>query len=382
MSTDLDTPSLFKVHFFSWRILGMLPPDNFFRPLYLLYSLVLNVVVTIGYPLHLILGLFTSTTMYEVIQNMSITLTCAVCAMKTFAIWWRFDKVSVMFDIIRRQDERLANPEQIDYLKSQVYPKVRRIIFLFSILCSFIGASGEMSVIVAGLLGDWHLMYKAYFPFEVFARTRNYIAAHMYQFIGISYLILQNVVNDTFGASHLALLGGQVRMLSMRMAQIGHDVKRNKADNNRELLECIQGHKDLMEYRRQLEEIISIYMFFQILAAGVNMCVALVFIILFVDDIFTLAYYISYFTSMIFEILPSCYYGTLLEEEFQNLTYALFSCNWPDQNPEFKKNLRIVSEQASRRMYVTAWLFRINNNAFLIACKNSYTLFALVMNLK
>uniref|UniRef100_A0A1I8PMT6 Odorant receptor n=1 Tax=Stomoxys calcitrans TaxID=35570 RepID=A0A1I8PMT6_STOCA len=382
MSSELNTKTLFSAHFLCWRILGMLPPKNSYRPLYLLYSLVINLGVTVGYPLHLIWGLFTSTTMYEVIQNMAITLTCTVCAMKTLAIWWRFNKVFVMFEIIRRQDERLTLPHDIRYMRREVYPHVRRIILLFSILCSFIGASGELSVLVAGLLGDWKLMYQAYFPFDVYAKTRNYIVAHIYQFVGISYMILQNVVNDTFGAAHLALLGGHVRMLCMRVSNIGHDVTKTKKENNRELLECIQDHKDLMEYRRQLEEVVSVYMFFQILVAGANMCVSLVFIILFVDDIFTLAYYMSYFVSMVFEILPSCYYGTLLEDEFQNLAYALFSCNWPDQSTEFRKNLRIVAEQASRRMFVTAWLFRINNNAFIIACKNSYTLFALVMNLK
>lgn len=123
-------------------------------------------------------------------------------------------------------------------------------------------------------------------------------------------------------------------------------------------------------------------MFFQILVAGAIMCVVLVFIILFVKDPFTFAYYLSYFISMILEILPSCYYGTILEDEFQNLSYALFSCNWPDQDLGFKKNLRIIAEQSLQKIYVTAWFFRINNNAFIIACKNSYALFALVMNLK
>ncbi|XP_073836819.1 odorant receptor 59a-like [Musca autumnalis] len=381
MSDELNTSALFKPHFIAWRILGMLPPQKY-RPLYWTYSVLLNIFVTIGYPLHLIFGLFTSSTMYEIIQNVAINFTCTVCAMKTIAIWWRFNKVDVMFKIIRRQDERFTTPEEISHLRKVVYPPVRRIIVLFSILCTFIGISGESSVLVTGLLGNWNLMYKAYFPFDVFASTRNYIFAHLYQFIGISYLILQNVVNDTFGASHLCLLRSQVQMLNMRVTKIGHDAKKTKAENNQELLECIKVHKDLLEYRRQLEEIISIYMFFQILVAAVNMCVVLVFIILFVKDIFTLAYYVSYLTSMILEVLPSCYYGTLLEDEFQDLAYALFSCNWPDQSLEFKQNLRIVAEQAKRRIYVTAWLFRINNNAFIIACKNAYTLFALVMNFK
>ncbi|XP_061389786.1 odorant receptor 59a-like [Musca vetustissima] len=381
MIDKADTKALFRLHFIAWRILGMSPPEKY-RQLYWLYSLVLNTLVTVAYPLHLMIGLLTSSTLYEIIQNVAINFTAGVCAMKTIAIWWRFKQVDVMFEIIQRQDQRFTSHEEIAYLRKEVYPPVRRIILLFTILCTFIGISGESAVVVTGLLGNWNLMYKAYFPFDVFASTKNYIIAHLYQFIGISYLILQNVVNDTFGASHLCLLRSLVRMLNIRVTKIGHDSEKSLAENNLELVECIKVHKDLLEYRRQLEEIISVYMFFQILIAALNMCVVLVFIILFVRDIFTLAYYVSYLTSMIFEILPSCYYGTLLEDEFEDLAYALFSCNWSDQNKEFKKNLRIVAEQAKRRIYVTAWLFRINNNAFIIACKNAYTLFALVMNMK
>lgn len=246
MTEEPNTKALFKTHFIAWRILGMSPPDNY-RPLYWIYSILLNIFVTLGYPLHLIFGLFTSTTMYEIIQNVAINFTCSVCAMKTIAIWWRFNKVDVMFEIIQRQDQRFTSREEITYLRKEVYPPVRRIILLFSILCTFIGISGESAVLVTGLLGTWNLMYKAYFPFDVFASTKNYIAAHLYQFIGISYLILQNVVNDTFGASHLCLLRSQVRMLNIRVTKIGHDPKKSREENNQELLECIKVHKDLLE---------------------------------------------------------------------------------------------------------------------------------------
>ena len=85
---------------------------------------------------------------------------------------------------------------------------------------------------------------------------------------------------------------------------------------------------------------------------------------------------------MAVEILPACYYGSIMEFEFQHLTYALFSTNWMDQDLTFKNNLRIFAEQANKPLYVMAWLVRINMNSFLVACKNAYSLFAVVMNVK
>uniref|UniRef100_A0A1I8P7S5 Odorant receptor n=1 Tax=Stomoxys calcitrans TaxID=35570 RepID=A0A1I8P7S5_STOCA len=377
----LETKSLFKTQFLCWRLLGMLPPKRF-RPLYWLYSLIVNIMVTVGYPLHLILGLFTSTSMYEIIQGLAITLTCTVCAMKTFAIWWRFNDIYTMFDIIKRQDERIRLAEELDYMKQKVYPPIRRLTRLFYTICISVAMFGEISLLLNGVRGSWYLMYKAYFPFDVFATQRNYAIAHIYQLIGLWYIVLQNLVNDTFGGAHISLLGGQVHLLGMRVAKIGYDPKKSLARNNQDLVECIRDHLDLLEYRRKVEEVISLYMFFQILFATINMCMVLVFMLLFVKDPFTLAYYFFHCVGLIAEILPSCYFGTILEDEFQKLAYALFSCNWADQSLEFKRNLRIFAEQASRRIFVTAWLFRINNGTFLIACKNTYSIFALIMNMK
>lgn len=112
------------------------------------------------------------------------------------------------------------------------------------------------------------------------------------------------------------------------------------------------------------------------------MCVVIVFMILFARDPFTLMYYALYFACMPAEILPACYYGTIMEFEFQNLTYSLFSSNWMDQDITFKKNLRIFGEQANKPLYVMAWLVRINMTSFLYAFKNAYSLFAVIMNMK
>lgn len=123
-------------------------------------------------------------------------------------------------------------------------------------------------------------------------------------------------------------------------------------------------------------------MFIQILFASINMCAPIVFLILFADDPFTIIYYFSYFLSMMAEIFPVCYYGSIIELEFEDLTYALFTSNWLEQDERFQKNLKIFAEYTKKPLYIMAWLFRINLNLFITACKNSYSLFALIMNMK
>ncbi|XP_061395526.1 odorant receptor 59a-like [Musca vetustissima] len=242
----LKTKSLFTTHFICWRILGLMPPQKY-RPLYWMYSLIVNFMVTIGYPLHLLLGLFTSTTLYEVIQNLAITLTCAVCSMKTFAIWRKFKDIDRMFDIVKRQDEHTRPGQQTEYMLKKVYPPIKNLIYFFYIICTMVGLSAEVSLLVNGLRGNWLLMYHAYFPFDPFATSTNYAIAHIYQFVGLTYTILQNLVNDTFAGAHLSLLGGQVHLLGIRVSNIGYDSEKTVIANNKELLECIHDHLDLLE---------------------------------------------------------------------------------------------------------------------------------------
>ncbi|XP_065361504.1 odorant receptor 33a-like [Calliphora vicina] len=181
---------------------------------------------------------------------------------------------------------------------------------------------------------------------------------------------------------HLALLSGQLRTLCMRVAKLGRDKKKAKTQNNEELLECVQDHMDLLQYRQKLEEVISFYMFFQILFTSINMCCVIVFLILFANDPFSWIYYSVYFVAMTVEIMPVCYYGTTIETEFQNVTYAIFSSNWLEQDETFQQHIRIFAEATKKPLCIMAWLFRINLKTFLFACKNAYSMFALIMNIK
>ncbi|XP_065359764.1 odorant receptor 33b-like [Calliphora vicina] len=381
-TTNMQVETIFRAHFVCWRIMGFLPTENY-GGLYAVYSILVNVIITIGYPLHLMIGLFMSTTLFEIIKNVAVMLTVLVCSIKTVVTWLKFQNIEIMFDIIRRQNKRiaLAKDESL-YIKYESLKRLGQILKLFTILYAAAGVSSELSVLFNGVMGTWSLMYPAYFPFDPYASSTLYILAHIYQFAGVSFLILQDIASDSFAAMNLALLSGQLRTLSMRVAKLGTDKKKGRSENNEELLECIQDHKDLLQYRHKLEEIISFYMFFQILFTSINMCSTIAFLILFANDPFTWIYYSVYFLSMAGEIMPVCYYGTIIEIEFQNVTYAIFSSNWLEQDAIFKKHIRIFAEATKKPLCIMAWLFHINLSTFVFACKNAYSMFALIMNMK
>ena len=143
-------------------------------------------------------------------------------------------------EIYRYQDE-------MKYYRKSVFPSVLHALRMFQILYSIAGLTSEVAVLTNGFLGNWDLMYPAYFPFDPFRSQWLYAVAHVYQFFGVSFQILQNIVNDSFAGMHLALLSGQVHILSMRVAKLGHEANKSKEEISKELLNCIQDHKDLLE---------------------------------------------------------------------------------------------------------------------------------------
>lgn len=247
MFTTLQSEIIFRKHFICWQILGFLPTQNHHK-IYMVYSILLNLIITIIYPIHLIIGLFQSKAMYDMIKNLAVVSTVIVCSIKTFVIWLKFKNIENMFDIIKRQDKRIIlNKEECYYYERITFTNIRLILKLFITLYGSAWLLGELMVLFNGIMGNWNLLYSAYFPFDPFASTEWYIVAHIYQFIGASVLILQNTVNDSFVAMHLSLLSGQIHTFNMRLTKLGQDKDKLNELHNQELLECIQDHKDLLE---------------------------------------------------------------------------------------------------------------------------------------
>lgn len=124
-------------------------------------------------------------------------------------------------------------------------------------------------------------------------------------------------------------------------------------------------------------------MFAQIISASLCIAIVIIYTILFVDNAFEYAYYGIFLFGCIMEVFPTCHYATYFEFEFENLTYKMFSCNWMDQNREFKKNLIVCVEQSLKKRFVLiGGMFRINLQIFFAICKGAYSVLTLALNFK
>ncbi|XP_014097365.1 odorant receptor 59a-like [Bactrocera oleae] len=378
MSQPVNSNAFFKIHWLGFRICGGDLSVNKYRLVYLAYALMVTALVTFCYPLHLALALFRNGSVAGNIKNLAVCVTCIACSLK-FLIYTR--KLGIMREIeqtFSELDSRVSSEVERKYF-AWMRISVRNVVSVFLCAYAAVGVTAELAFLLSK---ERSLLYPAWFPLDWRASTRNFYVANVYQFVGISYQIFQNFINDTFPPITCCLLSGHIKLLGIRVSRIGYDCVRLQ-DNERELVRCIKDQKNLYKLFDLLQEVMSWPMFIQFTVTAFNICVAMVVMLFYVDTPFERLYYLIYFISMPLQIFPICYYGSSLQLLFGQLQYEVFRCNWTDQTRRFKKQMMLFTERALKTTTgLAGGMIKIHLDTFFATVKGAYSLFAVIMKVK
>lgn len=118
-------------------------------------------------------------------------------------------------------------------------------------------------------------------------------------------------------------------------------------------------------------------------SSGLNICVVLVYIIFFADNLYSYAYYSIFFMAIIVELFPCYYYGSVVQQEFEKLPYAIYSSNWTQLPRSYRKKAIIFGEVALRKRTILAGgIVGLRLDTFFAICKMAYSLFTVVIRIK
>ncbi|XP_017483290.1 PREDICTED: odorant receptor 33b-like [Rhagoletis zephyria] len=374
----IDTVSLYRFFWACWHALGISTEHN--KYLCGFYDLFLNIFVTIFNPAHLIVGLFLNPTPADLFKNLSITITCFVCSVKHYLLRRKLPQIRVVQSLLADLDKRVMDADEREYYHCELTVAARNIVKLFSIAYS----GANIAAISATLLSkERRLMYPAWLPFNWQANAFTYYVAVMYQIAGVSIQIVQNLANDIYPPMSLCIIAGHLHLLALRIAKVGADKKKTLRQHNQALIECIEDHKKLVRIFSLTQDTLSLPQLAQFISSGLNMCIVLFYLLFYVDNFFSYIYYAVYFVSMGIELLPSCYYGSKLIYEFQQLPSVIFQCSWLGQSREFYMNQRIFMELSLKTIIPMAGgVIGIQLNSFLGTCKMAYSLYTVCNRMK
>ncbi|XP_054083357.1 odorant receptor 33b-like [Zeugodacus cucurbitae] len=377
MLHQLDTRAIFTPIFIHWRVLGIIHWP-FQRHLRLVYDILLNTVVTVCFPLHLIVGIIFSTNQEEFFTNLVMGIASVSCVSKHLFYRYRIPEMQRINEVLAQLDDRVRINEDYDYYKRLIERPCNFMVNCFT-RCYF--AVSIMGLITALVTGE--LIYPAFIPLQWRTSVFKYALSLSFQFIGVTLLAVQNIANDAYGPVLLCMLSGHVHLLSNRVSRVGHDKPDSVDDNYKELSLCIEDHKLLMSTTTAVGRTISASYLVQFGGVGINLCTALVYLLFFADNYIAYVYYSIQITAMLIELFPCCYYGSMLECEFHDLSYAIFSCNWPSQPRPFRRNIVNFTELTLREVALYAGgMVRINLDSFFSTLKTGYSFFTVIQTMK
>nr|NP_523554.1 odorant receptor 33b [Drosophila melanogaster]P81915.1 RecName: Full=Odorant receptor 33b [Drosophila melanogaster]AAF53132.1 odorant receptor 33b [Drosophila melanogaster] len=372
----IRSEDIYRTYWLYWHLLGL--ESNFF--LNRLLDLVITIFVTIWYPIHLILGLFMERSLGDVCKGLPITAACFFASFKFICFRFKLSEIKEIEILFKELDQRALSREECEFFNQNTR---REANFIWK---SFIVAYGlsNISAIASVLFGGGHkLLYPAWFPYDVQATELIFWLSVTYQIAGVSLAILQNLANDSYPPMTFCVVAGHVRLLAMRLSRIGQGPEETIYLTGKQLIESIEDHRKLMKIVELLRSTMNISQLGQFISSGVNISITLVNILFFADNNFAITYYGVYFLSMVLELFPCCYYGTLISVEMNQLTYAIYSSNWMSMNRSYSRILLIFMQLTLAEVQIKAGgMIGIGMNAFFATVRLAYSFFTLAMSLR
>lgn len=105
---------------------------------------------------------------------------------------------------------------------------------------------------------------------------------------------------------------------------------------------------------KTIQEIISIACLAQFVCTGLAQCTIGVYMLYVGMDYSKLLNIMIFFIAVTLEILILCHFGDQLCQKSEQLTLAIYSCNWMDQNKRFKLALTLLLRRSQKTMVIMA----------------------------
>ncbi|KAH8287164.1 hypothetical protein KR054_003838 [Drosophila jambulina] len=360
--SELDTHSAVHYHWRVWELTGLMRPEGLVGMGYSVYAILINVVVTILFPLSLMARLFFTHNMQEMCENLTITITDIVANLKFVNVYLVREQLHEIRVLLRRLDARareVDHPEELAALRSEV--EIAKSSFRYFARIFVFGTA--LSCLRVAIASERQLLYPAWFGLDWGNSTRVYVAICTYQLFGLIVQAVQNCASDSYPPAYLCLLTGHMRALELRVRRIGHkpaDGIESSLDWRRqvhaELIECIRDLMLVYRLRSIIQRILSVACVAQFACSAAVQCTVAMHFLYVVDDhdLSAMILSIVFFAAVTLEVFIICYFGDRMRTQSEALCDAFYACNWIDQLPEFKRDLLFTLARTQRPSMIYA----------------------------
>lgn len=227
-----------------WKLLHYLgiyfPKTN--RGVFAIWSIFIQVVVTIYYPLSLVIGFFHLTELRDILENLSLIFTLIACSIKILIFGIRRKQMTKIRELVVNLDLEVNSPEEVQCIEEHK-KMTKKIMLTYASLYIFILISGGVGVF---FYSERRLMYPAWFPIDWKSSLFKYRAILLYQYLALTVQGVQNFINDSFPPAILCLLTAHMKVFTLRLQRIGTDITR-KNEHHKDFVKSILIHKVIVQ---------------------------------------------------------------------------------------------------------------------------------------
>ncbi|XP_022219059.2 odorant receptor 2a [Drosophila obscura] len=351
---QLDTHSAVDYHWRVWQLTGLIRPAGISKRLYRTYSIGLNLMVTLLFPLSLLARLILTHSMKELCENLTITITDIAANLKfgnVFLVRHHLREIRSLIQQLDCRAQAIGNRDELCTLLQAV--RTARNTFRTFAWIFVCGTS--LSCVRVALARSRQLLYPAWFGVDWSDSDEAYVGIYVYQLFALIVQAVQNCANDSYPPAYLCLLTGHMRALEVRVGRIGCGCRTDRQSYD-QLLGCIQDLTLIHRMHTIIQQILSVPCMAQFACSVVVQCtVAMHFLyVADADDRLAMILSVIFFVAVTLEVFVICYFGDQMRTQSEALCHAFYACNWVEQLPRFRRDLLFTLARAQRPSLILA----------------------------
>ncbi|XP_030379659.1 odorant receptor 2a [Scaptodrosophila lebanonensis] len=386
---SLDTHSAVAYHWRVWQLTGLLRPKSFSSGLFIIYSIVINTLVTLLFPLTLVIQLFFAHNLQALFENLTITITDIAANLKFINVFLVRQELKQIKRLLQRLDRRaiqVNNPKELEVLRRAVATSRTG----FRIFAGIFIIGTILSCLRVAFAKQRELLYPAWFGIDWHRSDVAYVAIYVYQLIGLIVQAAQDCANDSYPPAYLGILTGHMRALELRVRRIGYPAVRPTAVNYEswrisvynDLRNCIDDFNCVLKLHEIIQKILSTACMAQFICSGTVQCTVAMHFLYVADsnDLSAMMLSLVFFLSVTLEVFIICLFGERLRTQSEALLDSFYGCNWLEQLPQFKSNLLITLIRAQRPTVIFAGNYiSLTLETFVQVLRITYSAFTLLL---
>ncbi|XP_043665351.1 odorant receptor 13a-like [Vespula pensylvanica] len=307
-----------------------------------------------------------STTLDEAIENLSINIPIVISLVKQLVLRYHGEALRLLLvEIVNDWTQTLPEPERLTMLKNAKMS--RRLCFFCSILAyimmvAFISLQIYLNTANASEVDLGGLLHPATFPYDT-KKSPYFEITWIGQFMGTILTIISYSCFDTFFATFVLHLCGQLSVLQLNLKELAETAKRDVTLFQNRLGFIVNRHNELYRFAIIIENCFNLMLLGQTLISTIMFCLTGYRLITSMGSheedvpIVGKAFFIIHVIYTMLHLYIYCYVGETLLVESTGIAFSAYDCEWYNLPPKKAMCLMIVICRARIAFQITIGKF-------------------------